>query len=650
MSENDVQKNSLGMTFVKIEPGTFQMGNDTSLPDDLVRLEYRRIGDFDERPAHDVTISQPFSMSICQVTNAQYEQFDPDHSKLRGKLGFSKEDDEAVVFVNWHEATEFCQWLSEKEGRPYRLPTEAEWEYACRAGTTTPFSTGNELPENIAERAGISWFPDPVRSSPEKDVVPLTVGQTGSNPWGLMDMHGNVEEWCADWYGPYPRDPQTDPVGPERGYFRITRGGSHSTETYYLRSSNRAGTIPDERSWLVGFRVVIGELPKTVHTPGWHTPQCQVNVSQTVPTAINEAPDPNVPYFWGPRLYVKLPPGGRGPIFHHHNHVPAICECPNGDMLAAWYTCTEEPGREVATVASRLRYGCDEWETASLFWDAPDRNDHASALWFDGDQTMHHFVGLSAAATWGNLATVARRSTDSGATWDTARFIVPEHGPRHMPIACVIRAHDGTIILACDAVSGGEGGTALWMSKDGGKTFSDPGGTIAGIHANVIQLDDGRLMALGRGDNIDGKMPMSVSEDMGKTWTWSASPFQPVHTGQRLTLLKLQEGPIFFAAFANEPVIIRDAGGNERPIKGLYCAVSMDDGKTWENFRPMSDDAPDRNVETMDGYMRPLGISSSELAGYTTGTQARNGLIHYITSRNHYVFNLKWLTTPPPAL
>ena len=642
--------NSLGMTFVPIEPGTFAMGNDARLPADLVRLEYRSTGDFDERPVHEVTISKGFRMAATPVTNAQYEQFDPAHSKLRGKLGFSKEDDEAIVFVSWDEAVAFCRWLSEKEGETYRLPTEAEWEYACRAGTKTAFSTGDELPAEITASAHISWYPDPERSSPEKDVVPLTVGRTQANPWGLFDMHGLVEEWCADWYGPYPRDPQTDPVGPATGDFRVTRGGSHSTETYFLRSANRMGTVPDERSWLLGFRVVKGDAPASENVPGWQTPNCQLNVSQAKPADVLAAPDPDKPYFSGPRLFVKIPPGSRGPIFYHHNHVPAICECPNGDMLAAWYTCTEEPGREVATVASRLRYGADEWEEASLFWDGPDRNDHASALWYDGEDTIHHFVGLSAAATWGNLATLARKSTDSGATWAPARFIIPEHGPRHMPIACVRKAHDGTIILACDAVSGGHGGSALWMSRDGGETFADAGGTIAGIHANVVQLDDGRLLAFGRGDNIDGRLPMSISCDMGKSWEYSPGPFQPVHTGQRLSLLKLREGPIFFAAFANEPVTIRDAGGNERQITGLYCAVSMDDGATWENYRPVSDDAPDRLVETMDGYRRPFGISSSELAGYTTVTQARNGLIHFISSRDHYVFNLKWLTTPPPAL
>ena len=163
-AENDgTILNSLGMKMVRIQAGQFQMGSEQ--------------GDWDERPVHRVIFSQPFHMSATEVTNAQYEQFDADHRRLRGKLGFSKEDDEAVVFVDWHEAVAFCQWLSKKEGKPYRLPTEAEWEHACRAGTTTAYHTGEELPKAFQKNVRNSWFPAPDRSKPD-EVVPVAVANT----------------------------------------------------------------------------------------------------------------------------------------------------------------------------------------------------------------------------------------------------------------------------------------------------------------------------------------------------------------------------------------------------------------------------------------------------------------------------------------
>lgn len=644
--------NTLGMRLLRIEPGSFRMGTDEPLPNELARAPHQAAGDFDERPAHTVRISRAFYAGATEVTNAQYEAFDPGHRKLRGKLGFSRADDEAVVFVSWNDATRFCEWLSRKEGLPYRLPTEAEWEYACRAGTTTPFNTGRSLPEawdkqnRAGEWNGPAWFPDPAHTSP-MDVVSLAVGRTPANRWGLFDMHGNVEEWCADWYGPYEAGDQTDPVGRADGDFRVTRGGSHSTPTYYLRSANRMGALPEDRSWYIGFRVVMGAPPATAPLPVAPPPLNRQNVGQD--TSVPAGPDPNKPYFHGPREYVRIPSGSLGPMFSGHNHDPAIAECPNGDLLAIWYGCVNEPGRELCILASRLRRGQEEWDPASPFWDTPDRNDHAPALWYDGKDTLYHFNGLSAAATWGNLATILRTSRDSGATWSKARLINPEHGLRHMPVQSVFRTQDGQILLPCDAVTGGNGGTAIHLSADNGETWHDPGGKIAGIHAGVVQLKDGRLMAFGRGDSINGRMPKSLSSDMGKTWTHVAGPFPPIGGGQRLVLRRLKEGPIFFASFAKS-IAVTDASGKQRNVSGLYAALSFDEGETWPVRRLVSDDGPGRQVATTDGAPFTLSASSAEPHGYLAVCQARNGLIHLISSRQHYAFNLAWLKTPPPGL
>src|SRR5215213_2793111 len=134
--------NSVGMKLVGIAAGEFTMGAGTEPPKSIELWSKR---DYDESPAHKVKVTKPFLMGAAEVTNAQYEQFDPAHKRLRGRDGVSKADDEPVTFVTWQQAVAYCEWLSKKEGKPYRLPTEAEWEYACRAGTETPFNTGDTL-------------------------------------------------------------------------------------------------------------------------------------------------------------------------------------------------------------------------------------------------------------------------------------------------------------------------------------------------------------------------------------------------------------------------------------------------------------------------------------------------------------------------
>jgi formylglycine-generating enzyme required for sulfatase activity len=654
LNRSGVFVNSIGMRFVRIKPGSFLMGQQQG-------------GDWDERPAHRVAITQSFGMALTEVTNAQYEQFDPEHRKIRGKLAFSKQDDEAVVFVNWNEAVAFCRWLSEKEGRAYRLPTEAEWEYACRAGTGTAYHTGDSLPGEFQKNAKMSWFPDPARRRKGAEPVSLAVAQTPANPWGLYDMHGNVEEWCHDWYGPYEQGEQTNPAGRADGDFRVTRGGSQGTQTAFLRSANRSGTLPEDKSWLIGFRVAIGEMPDTEPMPDPRPPLNQRNVTRDNLPEPAVGPDPAKPYFKGPRPYVKIPPGSDGPMYSEHNHDPALVDCPNGDLLAIWYSCRHEPGRELCILASRLRHGTQEWEPASPFWDAPDRNDHAPALWLDGRGRIYHFNGLAAAATWGSLATVMRVSDDSGATWSKARLINPEHGLRHMPVESVFQTREGFLILPCDAVTGGSGGTAVHISRDEGKTWNDPGagrssptfaaestgGWIAGIHAGVTQLKDGSLMAFGRGNNIDGRMPMSISEDMGRNWMYSASEFAPLGGGQRLVLRRLREGPILLVSFTDrrKGMVMPDAAGRRGKVFGMFAALSYDEGKTWPVKRLLSPGGAARQVDGGGNTGKfTMDDAHAEPRGYLAATQTPDGLIHLISSKQHYVFNLAWIGQFAPAI
>ncbi|HEY2574012.1 MAG TPA: SUMF1/EgtB/PvdO family nonheme iron enzyme, partial [Verrucomicrobiaceae bacterium] len=485
--------NSIGMTLLPIAPGTFIMGQDGPAADHRMTQHPAKFddADWDEKPAHRVTITQGFHIEATEVTLGQYQQFASGHGKGA--------KDAAVTGVNWNDAVKFCKWLSNKEGKHYRLPTEAEWEYACRAGTTTLFNTGDTLPAGFQPwlSGGLRgrYFPDgklppDYRTSGK---ITLRVGQTPPNAWGLCDMHGNVAEWCADWYGPYEAGEQVDPLGRSEGDFRVFRGGTHSTFTRMLRSANRAAWIPESANDQIGFRVVLGEAPRGALLPPPPPPLNAQKVSQAL-RKIRPLP-PDAPFFSGPKPFVKIAPNSAGPLFSAHNHSPAIAECPNGDLLAVWYSCVDEAGAELCNVASRLRFGAEEWEPASPFWDGPDINDHAPKLWWDGGKTLYHFAR-------GLAENIVRTSTDNGATWSKARPTQPVCEWGNAPI----QTREGFLVITCDTPN-----TSINLSRDGGKTWTFPAITDpaeahrngsrsrhAGIHAGIVQLDDGRLMTMGR--------------------------------------------------------------------------------------------------------------------------------------------------------
>lgn len=617
---------------------------------------------YDEAPVHPVTLSRPFRMGATEVTNAQYEAFCPAHKALRGKNGLSLADDEAVVYVSYPEAVAFCEWLSLKEGKPYRLPTEAEWEYACRAGTYYPFYTGDGLPGEMQKNQRVVRDYAPVS---------LRVGQTRPNAFGLYDMHGNVEEWCLDWYGPYPADPQTDPAGPTSGEFRVTRGGSHHTPEKYLRSANRMGMIPEDKHALTGFRVVQAPMPDRAACPA----------RRAIPALHSQAvcqgkwpwrPVGDTPVFRPPVAYV-IPPACSSPTpFFRHNHQPALTWCDNGDLLAIWFSADEENGRGMVVLASRLRAGRTEWEEASLFYKVPDRNMTGSALLNDGEGMLYHINGVEAAGDWQNLMLVMRTSRDNGQTWSRARLIAPEHAKRHQAIAGTIRMRNGWLVQACDAGPGGEDGSAVQISRDGGKTWADPwdgaprpdfvpggrGSTIAGIHAGIVELADGRLMALGRGNSLpdaEGKlrMPMSISDDGGRTWTYAASGLPPIDGGQRLVLRRLNEGPLLLISFTDHPLRtpekerglwFGDRSGAGFRGYGMYAALSYDEGKTW----PVRKLLTDGTCRFLNGgawtQFFEMDATHAEPRGYLAATQTPDNLIHLVSSRLYYRFNLAWLT------
>lgn len=559
---------------VEIPGGTFVMG--TAEPD--------KYG-MDEAPAHSVSLAS-FFMSACEITNAQYEAFDPAHRALRGRGGFSAGDDEAVVNVSWNDAVRYCRWLSERSGRNFRLPTEAEWEYACRAGSAGDYHTGDVLPEAMHKH-----------QQTERNLVPvdLTVGRDVPNVFGLHDMHGNVEEWCMDWYGPYQRGNAVNPQGPQNGWFKVTRGGSHNTPVYFLRSANRSAATPDDAHSQIGFRVVCDAV-------------CRASVMPQ-------------PFFMEPVPFVIDP-------LYNHNHQPAVTYCDNGDLLAIWFSTDAESGREMVVMSSRFHPGADSWEKASLFFKVPDRNMTGASLLHLPDGTLLHMNGVGNSGDWQNLALCRRFSFDNGYTWTRPELVERDHTVRHQVIAGPIVLSDGTLAQCCDAGAGGEDGTALHVSRDWGVSWTDCGGTIAGIHAGIVQLKDGSLMALGRGNNIGGYMPKSISRDMGATWEYSATEFPGIGSGQRLVLLRLHEGPIMLASFGSA---------------GIFVCLSDDEGESWSAPKLLSDGVRrelDGGAFTKEFVM---DASHAEPKGYFCAVQTPDGTIHLLSSRLHYRFNLAWI-------
>ena len=227
----DVITNTLGMRLAYIPAGRFDMG---SPPEEKGRQP--------DEFQHQVTFTRPFRMGVTEVTQTQWQAvMGSNRSHFRG-------EDLPVEKVSWRDAVAFCERLSQLEGQTYRLPTEAEWEYACRATTTTPFFSTGEID-------AVAWY----ATNSGEHTHP--VGSREANAWGLYDMHGNVAEWCSDYYGPdYPAAAVTDPTGPAEGKYQVIRGGSWGYFLRACRSAARSSALPSYQLIQTGFRVVM-ELP-----------------------------------------------------------------------------------------------------------------------------------------------------------------------------------------------------------------------------------------------------------------------------------------------------------------------------------------------------------------------------------------------------
>ncbi len=259
----------IGMEFVWIPGGSFVMGQSDAEKELLIKAlgpqKYEKYCAC-ERPRHKVAVNG-FWLGRYEVTNAQYRRFKADHDSGT-YLGLTLNDDrQPVVNVSWFEARDFAAWLGEQCGRKVRLPTEAEWEYACRGGTATiRFWKDDEsvcLYANVADLSARKKWPNwAVSNCDDGHPVTAPVGSFKANPFGLYDMLGNVWEWCADWYADdyYQKSPARNPPGSPKGRYRMVRGSSWDNPLRYVRCASRNHRLPVNRNYGIGIRLLIEDL------------------------------------------------------------------------------------------------------------------------------------------------------------------------------------------------------------------------------------------------------------------------------------------------------------------------------------------------------------------------------------------------------
>ena len=530
---------------VDVPAGSFVMGADgVALPDSVTkgfgvmspRPEY---GDFDEVPAHPVRISKAFKMSVTEVSPAEFRLFDPTYVA-------SDATPQYVAGVSWKQAMAYCAWLTKKTGKPLRLPTEAEWEYVARAGGKDIFGNSNQMP---------------------KVDTP--------NAFGAMNMGVGRPEWTLDWYAPYQPGDQTDPVGASSGYTKAVRGGGldyrhtggtakdgtvtpdlnvPATAPYFARAANRGSMAPAyaARYGNIGFRVVQAPMPTTKPGPPQNTSSSKPPSSSSNPSApgaLAAAPDAAKPWYHTHEIFPNLAghsmPGvgwklGIAPGIGVNYHNSAIQQLPNGDFLAAYYNNQQsEDDPDQTVLIMRRRAGAEGWDMPEPFPMFADAGLCAPVIWNDKAHPGKVWMFFGFSRLIGAPPFAYMTSMDNGATWSQVMFpYFPKPIGRYVsqPINSIVRARDGTIYIPTDSTGRDDDGngsiSAVWATRDEGKTWYDTGGRTAGRHTTIVIAKNGDLLGYGgKNSNIDGRMPMARSTDGGKTWHKSKTPFDP--SGQR---------------------------------------------------------------------------------------------------------------------
>ncbi len=455
-------------------------------------------------------------------------------------------------------------------------------------------------------RSWVDWLPEDCTGV--EDVYPnkynikdasLKVGQHSPNRFGVHDMEGNVEEWTQDWYGHYNPEEKADPVGPSKGDFKVSRGGSHNNHIQHLRSANRMASAVNDKHYLLGIRVVRTPKKATVKESEWTMPERPW--AENVSSKKYEWRKPSVqPEFSIHTLYELVPqkedgshygspaqmrqfgfdpvekkPSLTGPLYTH-NHSPTITWSENGDILISWFSGESEIGPELTLLASRgkrQKDGSLSWTEPAEFLKAADRNMHSSNLLNnslsvasgkDETFTLHQMASIGVAGRWDKLALGYRKSTDNGTTWTPVGMVLElDHG---LNDGCSMQGNmfqtsDGELVFVTDDESDSVFNTgSLVVSGDGGKTWERRGHPsttigdkrIAGLHAAVAEIkdqnNDGKpdLLAIARdkGKYFDGRAPASISYDGGRSWDRSPTVFPSISSGKRFVLLRLEYSPV----------------------------------------------------------------------------------------------------------
>ena len=551
--------NSLGMVFREIPPGCFVMGTDGRGADTT---------DTDQYDAHQVEITKAFYLQTEKVAQECYAQ-----SKLPGSA-----DD-----VSWLNADAFARWLSKREGRTYRLPTEAEWNYALAKG-----------------------------------LVP-----------GL-----NTREWMNDWHFPYFNDNRIDPTGPATGLLKVIRADATNRFSLPLNATAAAYGFPP-----TGFRLVLVKDP--LANPPWVDPlPFPFAAVRQDTTPAQQGPDPKVPYFTV-RAALAMPPDEnkqhQGPkagvdiSCYEHNHSPGFTVMPNGDVVAVWFSGLGEYGPQVRYIWARLRFGSEQWDMPTILYKIKGYNDQSPLLWTDTrDNNTVWLIGGSRDPLNGKVAFKVGKTTDNGAHWD---FRIPESMTikgrmNAQPVNSMFRGPSPTGPDLYFAMDGGGADGFLWRSRDNGLNWQDTGGrTTSGRHPTMVPLKDGRLLCIGgKNQDKDGRQPRCYSNDWGASWSpKEPTPFSPLANNQRADVIRLADGKLFYVGDSQKK-------GQDGP--GVTVALSSDEGMTWTGrqlpvTRPHRDD------------------NKAGTAGYVTAAQGPNGVIHILTTLTkpglHYELNEAWL-------